>query len=70
MFIHGLYTDAFHFDPVSLKMASEQDRVMRDLMTMLHIEPKMDFTASDFDYHCPLYKTAARAGVLSTTGNF
>ena len=68
VFVHGLYTDAFRFDPTLMKMASEKERVMHEPMTMLHMEPKMDFTAPDFDYQCPLYKTTARAGILSTTG--
>ena len=49
-------------------MASERDRVMNERLPLLHMEPKMDFTPPVEDYICPLYKTAARAGVLSTTG--
>ena len=68
--IHGLYTDAFRFDSKTMKMASECDRVMNEMMPLLHMEPRMDFTPPEEDYMCPLYKTGARAGVLSTTGSF
>jgi len=66
--VHGLFTDAFRFDTDVMLMTSERDRVMNERMTLLHMEPKMDFTAPQEDYQCPLYKTGARAGVLSTTG--
>ena len=49
-------------------MESELDHVMNQPMPILHLDPKMDFTSPESDYQCPLYKTAARAGVLSTTG--
>ena len=66
--IHGLYTDAFRFDVTSMKMVSEEDRIMHEKMPLVHMEPVMDFTPPEEDYQCPVYKTAARAGVLSTTG--
>ena len=36
---------------------------------MMHMEPCRNHTPSQADYNAPLYKTGARAGVLSTTGN-
>ena len=33
------------------------------------MEPKQNFTPDPTNYNAPLYKTGARAGVLSTTGN-
>ena len=66
--VHGLYTDAFRFDEENNIMASERDRVMNERLPLMHMEPKMDFVPAVEDYICPLYKTAARAGVLSTTG--
>lgn len=66
--VHGLFTDAFRFDTETMLMASERDQVMNERMPILHMEPKMDFVIPVEDYHCPLYKTGARAGVLSTTG--
>ena len=68
--VHGMFTDAFRFDTSTMLMASEADRVMNERMPLLHMEPKMDFITPENDYQCPLYKTGARAGVLSTTGKF
>lgn len=32
------------------------------------MEPKINFLPDEAKYKCPLYKTAERAGTLSTTG--
>ena len=37
---------------------------------MMHMEPRRNHTPEPSEYRSPLYKTAARAGVLSTTGMF
>ena len=37
-------------------------------LPVIHFVPKQTVTVPDDYYLCPLYKTAARAGVLSTTG--
>ena len=37
---------------------------------MMHMEPRRNYTPDPTDYKSPLYKTAARAGVLSTTGEY
>ncbi|RTG85471.1 uncharacterized protein DC041_0006604 [Schistosoma bovis] len=36
-------------------------------MPIIHMKPEMDYIPDSNDYIAPLYKTAARAGVLSTT---
>lgn len=51
-----------------MKMADQVERVINERLPLIHMEPKMDFTPPVEDYTCPLYKTALRAGVLSTTG--
>ena len=33
------------------------------------MEPKQNFIPDPTDYNVPMYKTGARAGVLSTTGD-
>lgn len=35
---------------------------------MIHFKPVKDYVSNPEEYTCPLYKTGARAGVLSTTG--
>ena len=66
--IHGLFMDGFHWDAESMHVVDSTPGVMNSVLPMFHMEPKMDFEAPSDDYNAPLYKTAARAGVLSTTG--
>ena len=35
---------------------------------MIRMEPRRNHVVDPSDYNSPLYKTAARAGMLSTTG--
>ena len=37
-------------------------------LPMMHMEPRRNHVTNPSDYRSPLYKTLARAGVLSTTG--
>jgi len=37
-------------------------------LPVMHMEPFRNLTPNPDDYKSPLYKTGARAGVLSTTG--
>jgi len=41
---------------------------MDDTMPVVHFVPTQNFVRNKADYECPLYKTAVRAGVLTTTG--
>ena len=42
--------------------------VMTSELPMMHMLPMMDYEPDEDVYQSPLYKTAARAGTLSTTG--
>ena len=41
---------------------------MSDTLPVIHFIPSVNFKRDKKEYECPLYKTAVRAGVLSTTG--
>ena len=43
-------------------------KIMDDTMPVVHFVPTQNFKRNADDYECPLYKTAVRAGVLTTTG--
>lgn len=49
------------------------DSILGETLTtlpMLHMKPEMDYIPNPKHYLAPLYKTSARAGVLSTTGKY
>ncbi len=69
VFVHGLFLDAASWNDQGNMLADARPGEMNPVMPMIHMEPKMNFSPPPEDYICPLYKTAARAGVLSTTGN-
>lgn len=66
--VHGLFMDGFKWNDDTMQVEDSIKGEMNGVMPMLHMQPKMDYVADDKDYQAPLYKTAARAGVLSTTG--
>ena len=68
MLVHGLYTDGFKWDDAKGECQDSLVGEMNSMLPMMHMEPQMDYKPNEDDYTCPLYKTAARAGVLSTTG--
>jgi dynein heavy chain len=67
--VHGLFMDGFRWDDKLMVVADSLPGEMNSMLPMMHMEPVMDFEASESDYRAPLYKTAARAGTLSTTGH-
>ncbi|XP_041356323.1 dynein heavy chain 6, axonemal-like isoform X2 [Gigantopelta aegis] len=67
--VHGLFTDGFRWDDAKGVCEDSMVGEMNSVLPMMHMEPQMDYKPSEDDYTCPLYKTAARAGVLSTTGH-
>ena len=66
--IHGLFTDGYRWDDETMACADSLPGEMNGILPMLHMLPEMDFEPPEADYRSPLYKTSARAGVLSTTG--
>ncbi|XP_076649863.1 dynein heavy chain at 16F [Halictus rubicundus] len=67
--IHGLYIDAGRWDFESMILVDANIGEMHPSLPVLHINPILELPKDDPRYVCPLYKTAVRAGVLSTTGH-
>ena len=66
--VHGMFMDGFRWDEKEMVVTDSIKGIMNSPLCMFNMEPKMDFVPDEADYIAPLYKTSARAGVLSTTG--
>ncbi|XP_036355704.1 dynein heavy chain 6, axonemal-like [Octopus sinensis] len=66
--VHGLFMDGFGWDINSMMLADSKPGEMTASLPMMHLEPSPNVEILESDYTSPLYKTAQRAGVLSTTG--
>ncbi|XP_018654464.1 LOW QUALITY PROTEIN: hypothetical protein Smp_130810 [Schistosoma mansoni] len=66
--VHGLFMDGFRWDDKTMQVTDSILGEMLSIMPIIHMKPEMDYVPDSNDYIAPLYKTAARAGVLSTTG--
>nr|XP_034190797.1 dynein heavy chain 6, axonemal [Osmia lignaria] len=67
--IHGLFIDAGRWDFESMLLVDANIGEMHPTLPVLHINPVLELPKNDPRYVSPLYKTAVRAGVLSTTGH-
>ena len=68
--VHGMFMDGFRWDEKEMVVTDSIKGIMNSPLCMFNMEPKMDFVPDEADYIAPLYKTSARAGVLSTTGKW
>jgi dynein heavy chain len=60
--------EAFRWDAERKQINDAIRGEMIATLPMLHMEPRQNYVVDPTHYISPLYKTAARAGVLSTTG--
>jgi len=67
--VHGLFLEAAKWNMEDMVLGESLFGEMTSPLPVLHMEPKMNFTPDATKYVCPLYKTALRAGTLSTTGH-
>ncbi|CAK9798189.1 Dynein axonemal heavy chain 6 [Anthophora quadrimaculata] len=67
--IHGLFIDAGRWDFESMLLVDANIGEMHPTLPAIHINPVLELPKDDPRYVSPLYKTAVRAGVLSTTGH-
>ena len=66
--VHGLFCDGLRWDDERKEVTDAIKGVMNSPLPMIHMLPQMDYEPDEGNYTSPLYKTSARAGVLSTTG--
>ncbi|KEG09899.1 dynein heavy chain [Trypanosoma grayi] len=68
--IHGLFLEGARFSTGASVLEESRPRELYTSMPVIHLEPVRlkDRAATAATYECPMYKTSARAGALSTTG--
>jgi len=69
IYIDGLWLEGAQWDTAGACLAESQPGVMTAPLPVVHFKPATQYTPPAAEYHCPLYKTSARAGLLSTTGS-
>ena len=71
VFVDGIVVEAARWDPAAKCLSEPLPGVMTSALPVLHITPQhasAPSAAATPRYSCPLYKTAGRAGSLTTTG--
>jgi hypothetical protein len=66
--VHGMFMDASRWDDKDMVIEDALPGQMNPMLPVVHFEPKQNYEPVHTLYHSPLYKTGARAGTLSTTG--
>jgi dynein heavy chain len=66
--VFGLYLEGARFDHDRWEVADSHPGKMYDLLPAIHFKPAAGHKQAPNTYACPVYKTAVRKGVLSTTG--
>jgi len=67
-YVYGLVIEGARFDMETQLVAKSILGEIYTPMPMIHFDPAANHHCAPADYACPVYKTAKRAGVLSTTG--
>jgi dynein heavy chain len=69
VYVSGLYIEGAKWDSVSMQLDEGRHGEMSSPMPVIHLLPQRDFVPPPGKFLAPLYKTAQRYGVLSTTGH-
>lgn len=66
----GFFLEAADWDYTTHELCESKPKVLFSSVPTMHFQPKDIKDFRDFPhYNCPMYKTSARRGVLSTTGH-
>lgn len=70
VYVHGLFLEGARYDIETQSIQESRKGELFTKIPIVHLEPVRlkVATSSDHTYACPMYKTSARVGVLSTTG--
>ena len=68
VYAEGFLLDGARWDREKKVIWDSRHKEMHDTLPVFHFIPTENFERDVADYECPLYKTAVRAGVLTTTG--
>lgn len=70
VYIHGLFLEGARYDVDLLCLTESRKGELYTKVPIIHLEPvRLKAVTSTYrTYACPVYKTSARVGVLSTTG--
>lgn len=70
VYVYGLFLEGARWDRKKSCLQEPLQRVLHDKMPLIWLKPiKMEEVKPKHSYNCPLYKTAERRGILSTTGH-
>ncbi|GLH11548.1 Uncharacterized protein GBIM_16302, partial [Gryllus bimaculatus] len=69
VYVHGIFIDAANWNSVQRKLVDAKGGQMHGYLPVMLMTPTDMKIVEEGRYHAPLYKTALRAGVLSTTGH-
>ena len=66
--VHGLFMEGMRWSDAGAQLEDSRPGEMLAALPIMHMLPRVDLEPDAHLYTAPLYKTSARAGVLSTTG--
>ncbi|XP_018409373.1 PREDICTED: dynein heavy chain 3, axonemal-like [Nanorana parkeri] len=68
-YINGLYMEGARWDRDKHVISESFPKILYDSMPIIWLIPEENIAEMDSFYQCPVYKTSARHGELSTTGH-